>query len=128
MCGTVSCDKDKQLVQVTWLQHCSGAEFRNVMSIALHCATAHQLTAWLCDIRQLYYIEISDQSWMLQHLFPSFDRQRQHQVALVLRLNNFEMTANVQPENDVAFERDFSSFIRMNYFIDKADAEEWLNV
>lgn len=115
-------------MEVTWLRHCSGAAFRNVLSQALHCATAHQLTAWLCDIRQLYYIEIKDQNWMLRYLFPAFDRQQQHQVALVLRLSNFEMTANVQPENDAAFEREFSNFIRMNYFTDKEDAEEWLKL
>lgn len=124
--AVVSCDQDSQLVEIRWLKHCSGEPLRNVLSKALECATAYQLTAWLCDVRRLYYIEPSDQAWMLQHLFPRFNRQKQHRVALLVNKNNFELLATVQTEKEQAFEGEYGPYIDMIYFMDREGAEDWL--
>ncbi|MFD3003214.1 hypothetical protein ACFS7Z_22825 [Pontibacter toksunensis] len=99
-----------------------------MLAKALQCATAHQLTAWLCDTRQLYYIDIADLNWMLQNLFPYFDMQKQHRVALLVNKSNFDLVANVPSENENAFNSGFGSFIDMIYFLDKDAAAQWLLV
>ncbi len=126
--GVVSCDKERKLVQVVWLKHCSGPNLRTVLSEALKCTVSHQLTSWLCDARQTYYTDIADQRWMLQELFPSFDRNKQHRVALLISIENFELMTVIQLRNEEVFNEDFGSFIKMGFFLSQENAEKWLTL
>ncbi|MFD3001370.1 hypothetical protein ACFS7Z_13430 [Pontibacter toksunensis] len=124
--GKIECDREHRLVQLYWSTHCNGQPLRSLLLEALRHATSSQLTAWLCDMRKLHYMEMADQNWLINELFPSFSRRHRHRVAFVVNINNYELMSSIQTKSIVLHTPALARVIAMDVFLAKGEARHWL--
>ncbi|MFD3001630.1 hypothetical protein ACFS7Z_14760 [Pontibacter toksunensis] len=114
------------MVQVYWSTHCSEQPLRNLLlEAARHAASSH-LTAWLCDMQKLYYMEMADQNWLINELFPSLSRRNRYRVAFVVNINNYDLMSSYQTKSMVLHNPDLAHVITMDFFLTNGEVKGWL--
>lgn len=87
----VEIDEVNNYLQLTWLQHPSSESFRHIVTIASQYAANQQLTLWLCDMRKLSYLLMSDQNWLVREIYATLDPKKQYECAYLVSKEGLEL-------------------------------------
>ncbi|GAA4431712.1 hypothetical protein GCM10023188_19520 [Pontibacter saemangeumensis] len=124
--GKVEADPGNGLIKVTWLQHTSGAPFRELYGEALCHARAAGITLWLHDMRKLSYALIAEQNWAVKDHFPAFDLTKRHRLAYVVRPQSLDLIPDTLIQEAIRKDPALAGSIEMEVFLDMEVAEHWL--
>lgn len=80
-------DDSLGLVLLVWLQHPDSETYRRGFSLAGEVVLKHQCRYWLSDSRQIHYLEMADQNWILNHMAPMLGNSSLNKFA---RINSIE--------------------------------------
>jgi len=119
-------DEKNTCLQLTWLQHPSSDSFRHIITCASNYALAHQINSWMCDMRKIAYLEVSDQNWLVREIFSAFDPKRQHEYAYVVSTEGHELYSSYHIHNLVQEDASLKENIHVEIFFEKEIAQMWL--
>jgi len=122
----VEADIKQKYIQVTWLKHPKSEEFRDVHTNALSYAYENHLTAWLCDMRQVSYLEVGDQNWLVREIFSGFNPDMTHEFAFVVSHLGLELMSSFRVHDLVRNDQELQKLIKTDIFLDIKSAQMWL--
>jgi hypothetical protein len=122
----IAVDEPNKYLQVSWLQHPSSESFRNIITYALNYAQVHRITLWLCDMRQIIYLELKDQHWLIQEVFPTFSPTEKHEFAYVVSTKGLEIYTSFHIHELVLRNGNLRQKIQIEIFFEKDIARQWL--
>lgn len=125
--ATVAIDKESRLVEVKWLQHCENSTFREILTKVLHQANADAVIRWLCDMRELKYVLVADQNWLVKELLPSLNPSLSHRFSYVVSRTNLELMSSLQIQDMVREDPRLSDRFELEVFLNKEEATDWLS-
>ena len=111
-------------LQINWLQHPTSTSFRQTLNYALNYALAHQVSCWLCDMREIVYLELTDQNWLVRNLFPAFDPMSHHVYAFLVDTKGEELCCSYHIQELVAESKDLNEKIKIEIFFEKNLAQQ----
>jgi hypothetical protein len=115
----------KEYIQITWLKQPQGEDFRQVVQAFTENILAGNINKVLYDVRKRDYLEIGDQNWLTNEIFPALSKKIVRfayvisplglEMRDVLRIQDLLLESSVlEPPFDV------------DVFLDVEDAEKWL--
>jgi len=111
-------------LQINWLQHPTSTSFRQTLNSALNYALAHQVSCWLCDMREIVYLEVTDQNWLVREVFPAFDPMGHHLFANVVGTKGQEVFCSYHIHELVAERDSLNEKIEIEIFFEKDLAQQ----
>jgi hypothetical protein len=66
----IDLDAGLGLVKAVWLQHPDSETYRKGFSRSAEVVLRHNCQYWLSDSRQIHYLEIADQNWIVSQIAP----------------------------------------------------------
>jgi len=118
---------ENKYIQVTWLTQPKSEGFRETHQNALQYALQHDLTMWLCDMREMLYLEIADQNWLVRQIFSSFDPNYSHGVAFVVSTAGLELMTSLRIHEMVKEDPELQKLVKVEIFFQKQMAQQWLS-
>jgi len=113
-------------LQITWLQHPTSTSFRQTLLFASNYALANQVCSWMCDMREIIYLEVTDQNWLVREIFPAFDPMSHHLYAYVVGTTGQEVFCSYHIHTLVAEKENLNRKIKIEIFFEKSIAQQWL--
>jgi hypothetical protein len=122
----IAVDEPNMYLQITWLQHPSSESFRQIITYALNYTNAHDISSWLCDMRQIVYLELKEQHWLIYEVFPAFDSTEKHGFAYVVSTTGVELYTSFHIHDMVLKDGDLRQKMQIEIFFEKDVARQWL--
>jgi len=122
----VEANTENKYIQVTWLKQPSSKDFRETHKNALDFALNNNLLLWLCDMREMVYLEIADQNWLVREIFYSFDPAYNHGFAYVVSTAGLESMTSFRIHDLVTNDPDLHKQLKIEIFFQKQIAQQWL--
>jgi len=113
-------------LQINWLQHPTSTSFRQTLIFALNYALAYQVSCWMCDMREIIYLELTDQNWLVREVFPAFDPMSHHVYAFLVGTKGEELCCSYHINELVEERKDLNEKINIEIFFEKNLAQQWL--
>jgi len=111
-------------LQITWLQHPTSTSFRQTLLFASNYALANQVCSWMCDMREIIYLELMDQNWLVREIFPAFDPLSHHLYAYVVGTKGQEVFCSYHIHTLVAERENLNEKIEIEIFFEKSIAQQ----
>ena len=122
----IEADPDLKFIQLTWLQHVSHAELREVLLKASEIARSKGLYKWLFDMRNLNFTTMADKIWSSSEFFPSFDLSHQNLLACLATPQNVELISGAEVKNQIEQHPKLADKVKLEIFISMDAAKDWL--
>ena len=117
---------EQSYIELIWLYHPDSGVFRKVIRKAHDYAQEHQISKWLCNLEQAEFLELADQHWLVQEVFPSFNPQQQHDYAYLIRPMVLEVLTAYHIYDMIQMDERLNKKINVAVFTDIAQAQKWL--
>jgi len=124
--ASVETNLENKYIQVTWLTQPKSEAFRETHKKALQNALQHELIVWLCDMREMLYLEVADQNWLVREIFTSFDPSFNHGVAFVVSTAGLELMTSLRILEMVKNSPELHKQLKVEIFFQKSIAQQWL--
>ncbi|WP_026462784.1 hypothetical protein [Adhaeribacter aquaticus] len=122
----IETNMDLEFIQVVWLKHPKSESFKEIILKAHSFANQYGLTNWLCDMRQLLFLDIADQNWLVNEIFTSFNPAQQHELAYVISELGLELMTTIRIHNLVKVNTELSKYLKVEIFFEPEIALKWL--
>lgn len=114
------------LVMAVWLQHPDSETFRRGFSLASEVVLKHQCRYWLSDSRQVHYLEIADQNWILNHMAPILGNSSLNKFARINSIEGLSLQDLDRVMKLLEFSPHLKSELEIAVFLDMEESIEWL--
>ena len=115
-------DRDKEHVVMEWNGYANSNEFRTGTEKMLNELEQHKASKVLADIKNMVLIAQNDQAWLLDYFIPKAIERGFKQIAIVKPDHYFNQVAL-----DTIAAQTGRYTLLMEFFDDRASAEEWLS-
>ena len=113
-------------IQITWLAQPKSEDFRETKKGALDFVLKHDLTRWLCDMREMVYLEIADQNWLVREIFSSLNPKHTHVLAYLVSTAGLESMTSFRIHELVTNDPKLDKQLSVEIFFQKQMALQWL--
>lgn len=122
----IQVDVARSYIEIEWFGHPDSETFRAIIMRAHVFAQAQQLTKWLCNMQRAEFLELADQHWLVQEIFPAFNPQLQHEYAYFIQPLVLEVLATYHIQDMVEVDERLKEKIKVAVFTDVDQAQQWL--
>lgn len=122
----IKVDNKAKYLEACWHKQPASANFRQTKALALDYALKHNLTLWLCDMRQIIYLNMEDQNWLVREIFAAFNTHTKHEIAYVINTTTLELATTFLIHELVKNYPELQSTVKVEIFFEIEIARQWL--
>jgi hypothetical protein len=115
------------LLQLTWLQHPTGEQYRRGYRQAIGIALENKTKYWLTDSRKVAYLHLADQHWMYAKMRPFLTGGQLRKFAIVMHAETWMMTDLKPVFNHSEPDAEPEKWFNLSFFLDRDAALVWLS-
>ncbi|MGV3502627.1 MAG: hypothetical protein ACO1O1_02915 [Adhaeribacter sp.] len=122
----IDLDAGLGLVKAVWLQHPDSDRYREGFSRAAEIVLQHNCRYWLSDSRQIHYLEIADQNWILHHMAPMMGNSCLSRFARVNSIEGLYLQDLDRVMQQLESSPHLKSDLEIAVFLDMEQSINWL--
>lgn len=123
---TLITEQENNFLQLTWHQQPTAQLFRETYLTLLQNTLDQNLTYWICDMRNMYFLEVGEQNWLVQDIFGALNKALTYKLAYVVSSEGLELMTSYRIIEMVKSNPALEATIKIETFFELPSAKRWL--
>jgi hypothetical protein len=123
----ININQDNSLISLYWDAHTAAHDYKRSYQLAVDLAKRFDIRNWLNDARNVAYLNIETQNWLLRCIAPQLQQNNMHKLVRVVLDEPLAILTSYNVIDRIASHPELACKLNCEIFTDFDNALFWLN-